>query len=86
MHSLLIDNGLTAHRVTSSHLEDSHTRKAEDFFFNSITICHFKVNCILLGVSNYTGCTEVTLFILCDHAQNHDFKIRRQIVEFIYLN
>lgn len=32
MHSLLIDNSLTAHRVTSSHLKDSHTRKAEDFF------------------------------------------------------
>lgn len=33
MHSLLIDNGLTAHRVTSSHLKDSHTQKADDFFF-----------------------------------------------------
>lgn len=75
-----------AHRVTLSRLKGSHTWKAEDFVYFSIQTCHFKVNCILLGLASHTGCTEVTLLILRDHTPNHDFKIRRQIVEFIYLN
>lgn len=43
MHSLLIDNGLTAHGVTSSHLKDSHTRKAEDFLLIALQFAILKL-------------------------------------------